>query len=353
MNHMIEECLLRRTDKVKDAVKILDEKEVKSIFVVDENNVLEGIFTRGDLRQFILDGGSFDVELSEAMNPSPITFMSADEAKIYSKNKRRVVYPIINKKRQLVDVLYNTWDVIAEASESQCLENIPVVIMAGGLGTRLYPLTKVLPKALVPIGDYTITERIINNFRAWGCKEFYLILNHKAEMIKAYFNDIEKDYQIHYVKEEEFLGTGGGLSLLKNKINSTFILSNCDVLVNADFDCIIKTHRMKKDLITFVGAVKNVMIPYGVIESNTNGKVLGLKEKPEISFLTNTGVYVIEPEVVYSLNDNEFCHITDIAMKYKDEGKNIGVFPLTEKSWLDMGQFNEMEEMIRALGIEE
>ena len=353
MDKAIKECLLFENNTVKDAVKILDEKEVKSVFIVDENNILEGIFTRGDLRQFILNGGDFEMKISSAMNTSPVTFYSAEDARIYSQNKRRIVYPIINKKRQLIDVLYNTWDVIAEASESQCLEKVPVVIMAGGLGTRLYPLTKVLPKALIPIGDYTITERIINNFRAWGCKEFYLVLNHKSEMIKAYFDDLDKDYNVYYVKEKEFLGTGGGLCLLKNMVKSTFILSNCDVLVNADFDCVMKTHEMNKNVITFVGAVKNIVIPYGVIDSNISGEIVELKEKPEISFLTNTGVYVIEPEVINNLNDNEFCHITDIAMNYKKMNRNIGVFPITENAWLDMGKFDEMKQMIKALGIEE
>lgn len=350
---MLDECLMNKKNTVKEAISVMEEKNIKSVFIVNSDNVLEGIFTRGDLRQFILDGGDFNTCLEKAMNPSPITFSSVDEARVYSQNKRRVVYPIVNKKRQLVDVLYNKWDVIAEASESKCLESIPVVIMAGGLGTRLYPLTKVLPKALIPIGDYTITERIIENFVAWGCKEFYLILNHKADMIRAYFDDINKDYTIHYVKEKEFLGTGGGLSLLKGMIDSTFILSNCDILVNADFDCIIKTHKMCKNAITFIGAVKNLEIPYGVIESNISGEVTALREKPEVSFLTNTGVYVVEPVVIEELPENHFCHITDIAEEKKKEGKKIGVFPITEKSWLDMGQFSEMKEMIKALGIEE
>lgn len=350
---MYNECLLRKNNTVKEAIDVLEEKKVKSVFVVSEDNVLEGIFTRGDLRQFILDGGDVNQCIDTAMNPNPITFATVEEARIYSQNKRRVVYPIVNRKHQLIDVVYNTWDVIAEANESKCLQNIPVVIMAGGLGTRLYPLTKVLPKALIPIGDYTITERIIDNFVSWGCKEFYLILNHRAEMIKAYFNELDKNYTIHFIKEKEFLGTGGGLSLLKNKIKSTFILSNCDILVNADFDCILKTHYNCSNVITFVGAMKNVSIPYGVIETNIKGQITAMKEKPEISFLTNTGVYVIEPQVIEELPDNKFYNITDIADNIRKDGRNIGVFPITEKSWLDMGQFGEMQEMIKALGIEE
>lgn len=350
---MLDECLMKKSDTVKDAIEVLEKKNVKSVFIVGENNYLEGIFTRGDLRQFVLEGGELSVSLENAMNPSPLTFFSAEEARLYSHNKRRVVYPIVNKEHQLVDVLYNKWDVIAEATESRALENVPVVIMAGGLGTRLYPLTRVLPKALIPIGDYTITERIIHNFVAWGCKEFYLILNHKADMIKSYFDDIDKDYTIHFVKEEEFLGTGGGLSLLKDKLNSTFILSNCDILVNADFDCVLKTHKKSNNVITFIGAIKNVSIPYGVIETQADGQITTLKEKPEISFLTNTGVYVIDSQVVKNLEDGRFIHITDIAKEMQEQGEKVGVFPITEKAWLDMGQFGEMREMMKALGIEE
>lgn len=350
---MLKECLMKKSDTVKDAIEVLEKKNVKSVFIVGKNNYLEGIFTRGDLRQFVLEGGDLSATLEQAMNPSPMTFLSAEEARLYSHNKRRVVYPIVNKEHQLVDVLYNKWDVIAEATASRALENIPVVIMAGGLGTRLYPLTKVLPKALIPIGDYTITERIIHNFVAWGCKEFYLILNHKADMIKSYFDDIDKEYIIHYVKEEEFLGTGGGLSLLKDRLNSTFILSNCDILVNADFDCVLTTHKVSENTITFIGAIKNVSIPYGVIETKPDGQITMLKEKPEISFLTNTGVYVIEPQVVKELEDGRFIHITDIAKEMQEKKEKVGVFPITEKAWLDMGQFGEMREMMKALGIEE
>jgi len=349
---MLEDCLLRIDNTVKDAITVFDEKKVNSVFIVDDNMVLLGIFTRGDLRQFILAGGEIHEILENAMNAAPITFKSEKEAKIYSQSQRRVVYPIVNQKKQLVDVLHNTYDVFATASISNCMEEMPVVIMAGGLGTRLYPLTKVLPKALIPIGDETIMERIVRNFRAWGCKEFYFILNHKADMIKAYFDELDKDYTIHYIKEESFLGTGGGLSLLKGMINDTFILTNCDILVNADFECILKKHYDDKDVITFIGAVKNIEIPYGVIETNDSGKVVAFKEKPGLSFLTNTGVYIIEPEVIDELQDNRYCHITEIAEENINEGKRVGVFPITEKSWLDMGQFDEIAKMRKALGIE-
>ena len=234
---------------------------------------------------------------------------------------------------------------------SNALESIQVVIMAGGKGTRLYPYTKILPKALIPIGDYTISERIINNFQQYGCKHFVMILNHKANMIKTYFEEIDKEYRIDFEKESKFLGTGGGLALLKGKINNTFFLSNCDILIDADLECIYKTHKKEKNKITFVCAMKDVVIPYGIIETDSYGKITEIKEKPEFSFLTNTGVYVVEPEVIEELVDDEFIHLPDIAKRYIEKGEKVGVFPISEKSWMDMGQFNEMDSMVKRLGV--
>jgi len=218
------------------------------------------------------------------------------------------------------------------------------IILAGGKGTRLYPYTKVLPKALIPIGDYTITERIINQFCRYGCNKVFFILNHKANMIEAYFNDIEKKYSIEYIKEKDFLGTGGGLSLLKGKINTTFIVSNCDILVNADLECIYQMHKKQNNKITLVCAMKNIVIPYGTIKTDEDGMIIKMDEKPEISFLTNTGVYFIEPEIIDEL-DGQYIDLPDIVKKYLGK-ENVGVFPISEHSWMDMGQFNEMTSMI-------
>lgn len=348
---MMKECLLKKENTVKDAIDIFDQQKVNSVFIVDDNQILLGIFTRGDLRQFILSGGDIHEHIEVAMNKAPITFRSAKEAAIYSQSQRRVTYPIVDKNKKLIDVLHNTYDIFSTAVNSRCLKNTPVVIMAGGLGTRLYPLTRVLPKALVPIGEETIMERIIKNFRSWGCNEFYFILNHKAKMIQAYFDEIDKDYDVHYIMEEQFLGTGGGLSLLKGMIKDTFILTNCDILVNADLECVMSKHRDEKDFITIIAAMKNLEIPYGVLDTDSTGKVVNFREKPEMSYLVNTGVYVIEPQIIDNLETNRFCHITEIAQEVLDHGDRVGVFPVTENSWLDMGQFDEFEKMRKALGI--
>lgn len=347
---MISQLLLLPNNTVKEAIRILDEKDATVIFIVDSQNKLLGIFTKGDMRRYILQNGNLQVNITEAMNSHPIVFESFRAAENARKDHHLAVYPVVNEKGILVDALFDQKDVF-NAKVSNALIDVPLVIMAGGMGTRLYPYTKILPKALMPIGDLSITERIIENFTKWGCKEVYLILNHKANMIKSYFEELEKNYNIHYIQEEKFLGTGGGLSLLKDKIKKTFILSNCDILVNTDFECVMKTHAMKNNVITFVGAMKEIVIPYGVISTDADGKIEKMQEKPEFSFLTNTGVYIINPKVIYDLNENEYIHITNIAQRYMDKGDSIGVFPISEKNWLDMGQFNEMEIMLKELGI--
>lgn len=335
---------------VLDAIKAIDAGGKKVVFICDPGKKLLGIFTDGDMRRYILKNGDLSLPVSNAMNYTPVVFHSFDEARQKMQDERMVVYPIVDDDNKITYALFWNENPEQEAVSDE-LRDVPLVIMAGGKGTRLYPFTKILPKPLIPIGDYTISERIINNFVNYGCREVYFILNYKANMIKSYYSDLEKKYSVTYCEEKEFLGTGGGLSLLKGKITGTFFVSNCDVIVNADLECILKTHREQKNKITFICAMKNHEIPYGVIDLDENGRVKRMVEKPSFSFLTNTGVYVLEPEVIDKLKDDEFIHLPDIAQRYLDEGENVGIFPISEKSWLDMGQFNEMESMMKTLGV--
>lgn len=344
---MLEDLFVNPNMTVREVISYMDEKRMKAVMIVDDKLILKGLFTLGDMRHYFLNNGSMSSKISEAMNETPVTFSSEIEVERVKKKKELVIYPILNESGKVINAIYkHESDKISNA-----LKDVPVVIMAGGKGTRLYPYTKVLPKALIPIGDYTITERIIASFRKYGCDYFHMILKHKAGMIKSYFNEIEKDYSLLYEVEDKFLGTGGGLAYLKGKINHTFFLSNCDILIDADLECIYKTHKQEGNKITFVCAMKDIVIPYGIVETDKQGKITGIKEKPELSFLTNTGLYVIEPEVIDEIKENEFVHLPDIAHQYILRGENVGVFPISEKSWMDMGQFSEMESMIKQLGV--
>lgn len=337
--------IVKPDKSVKDVLTIMDENSIKAVAVVDEDNRLLGLFTLGDMRKYFVQNGGLNEPITNAMNKKPIVFKSVYEAKRY--NGKLIVYPIVDEDGHLINMLGNNIDEMY----SNSLNDVSLVIMAGGKGTRLYPYTKILPKALMPIGELTISERIINLFKKYGCRDFHMILNHKAEMIKSYFMQLNKDYEITFEKEDAFLGTGGGLIYLKDNIKNTFFLSNCDILVDADLECIYKIHKKDGNKITIVCAMKDIEIPYGVVETNESSQLMSITEKPEYSFLTNTGLYVIEPEVLDDLKDKEFVHMTEIAMRYVRKGERVGVFPISEKSWMDMGQLDEMEKMKERLGV--
>ena len=225
--------------------------------------------------------------------------------------------------------------------------------MAGGLGTRLYPYTKILPKPLIPIGELPIAEHIINRFYEYGCKRFYLIVNHKKNMIKAYFNEISKGYEVTYIDEDKPLGTGGGLYLLKGKINSTFILSNCDIIVEEDYEKMYQFHKKEDNLITMVCSLKKFTIPYGVVEIGSNGNIESMREKPVMSFFTNTGCYIVEPRVIEELKSECAISFPEIIDSYISHREKIGVYPISERAWMDMGHFDELEEMRKRLKCDE
>ena len=347
----IDKYLIPPTLSVKEAIEKIENTGRKTVFIVDEQRKLTGIFTDGDMRRYVLKNGDLSAPITFAMNKEPIVFRETQTKELAKQIEERslLVYPIVNNENQIVDVVYWNEKSCKGIHPTQKLpENVSVIIMAGGEGTRLYPYTKVLPKPLIPIEDLPICTHVLDSFKKYNCKEFTLILNHKSNMIKAYYNDIDKDYKLNYEVETKFLGTAGGLSLLKNKIKDTCFVSNCDILVNADFSCIYKWHKKEQNLITMICAIKNIQIPYGVVNSKPNGEIENIEEKPELSYLINVGVYLIEPEVINSLN-GEFIHMTDLAQKYIDEGKKVGVFPISEGSWLDMGQIKEMENMTNQL----
>lgn len=347
---MIEKYLISADLTVKQTIEKMESNMIKAVIIVDNDKRVQGIFSNGDMRSFFLKGGSLSDAISVAMNKNPHLYRNENEVEKERKEIVRVIYPIVDEENRIINIIDDNQS-IKTGIVNDSLRDIPLVIMAGGKGTRLYPYTKVLPKPLIPIGDYTITERIIQKFRKYGCRNVYMVLNYKANMIRAYINDLEKDYSIHYVEEAEFLGTAGGLKLLKEFMKNTFFVSNCDVLVDTDFECIYKTHKKNKNKITFVCSMKDIVIPYGVIETDNNGMITSMKEKPGFSFLVNTGLYMIEPEVLDDIKDNEFIHLPDLAQRYLDKGENVGVFPVSEKSWMDMGQFAEMENMMKQLGV--
>jgi dTDP-glucose pyrophosphorylase len=346
----ISDILIGENRTMIEAMQVLDKTSKKVLFVERDNKLVAAI-TDGDIRRWILAKGNLDARVKDIANYNPKFLYERDKAKAKEYMKKYFIeaLPLVDESRKITSIVLFNEEEIEDKKEV----NIPVVIMAGGLGTRLYPYTKILPKPLIPIGEIPIAEHIINRFNKYGCTEFFLIINHKKNMIKAYFNEIQKDYSVNYVDEDKPLGTGGGLSLIKGRIDSTFILTNCDILINEDYEKIYEFHKREKNLITMICSLKNIKIPYGVIEIGQNGEIENMREKPEISFFTNTGCYIVEPEVIEGLKEEEVIGFPDIIERYKSTGKKIGIYPISENAWMDMGQLDEMEEMRKRLYGEE
>lgn len=349
----ISKYLIPDTISISEAIKRIDDGHRKVVFCTSDE-VLTGAFTDGDMRRFILKDGDLSKPVNVAMNKRPICLPLAKRQKAveFVHANAMVALPIIDAQRRVVDIIFR--DDIDSARALRIMPpGISLVIMAGGKGTRLYPYTQILPKALIPIGDMPIMDHIIQHFERYGVNDVYMVLNHKKNMIKAYYNEKQNDCRIQYIDEEQFLGTGGGIGLLRGKVKDTFFLSNCDSLLEADYPCMLDFHRQNNNAITMIASNKTLQVPYGVIEVDQNGSISKIREKPEYSFLINTGVYIVEPFVCDMVGENERIDMPDILTRVEKEGYNVGAYPITEKSWLDMGQFAEMKNMIKELGLED
>lgn len=344
---LIDDLIISEDITVIDAMQKLNEVGKKILFVAPDLK-LKAVLTDGDVRRHILHGGKLDAKVSEMANYNfhSLSVSQRSQASAQMIKQSISAIPLLNKDGKIADVVFLDESSVTVSN----VLNLPVVIMAGGLGTRLYPYTKILPKPLIPVGEKPIIEHIIDRFKAFGCKDYKMIVNHKKNMIKAYFNElIDKDYNVDFVEEEVFLGTGGGLSLLKGKINTPFFLTNCDVLIEADYNDIYKFHKKNENLITVVCALKHVTIPYGVFNLNEDGEIESITEKPTMNFLTNTGMYLVDERIIDELEDNKAVSFPEIMEKYREKGFKVGVYPVSEDSWMDMGQLEELESMRRKL----
>jgi len=344
----MDEMYIGEKETILQALKQLDKSSRKILFVHDRKKLLATV-TDGDIRRWILQKGDLQAPVKYVANYQP-RFLYEDEQRTAIQVMKEYTIdaiPIVDKDYIIKKVIFLN---APEQEENKFEENVPVVMMAGGLGTRLFPYTNILPKPLLPIGDLPIAEHIINRFCQYGCNEYYMIVNYKRNMIKAYFDDLNKGYSLNFVTEEKALGTGGGLSLLRGKIKDTFILTNCDILIEDDLTKAYEQHMKSRNIITMVCSLKNFVIPYGIVNIGQEGTIESMQEKPEMSFFTNTGCYIVEPDVIEELDYNVPIDFPDIMARYKQQGRRIGVYPIGENAWLDMGQIEELENMKKKLG---
>ncbi len=339
---------IEENKSILDAMCQLDRSGKKILFVHRDGRLLASL-TDGDIRRWILKKGDLQMSVKYAANYQPKFLYEQEEdlAARIIKDLGIDAVPIVNNEYFIQKIVFA--NDTAQKHKKFDIE-IPVVIMAGGLGTRLSPYTKILPKPLIPVGEYPIVEHIIHRFFSYGCSQYYMIVNYKRNMIKAYFDELDKKYQLDFIKEEKPLGTGGGISLLKGKIKDTFILTNCDILIDDDLTKAYKQHKESENMITMVCSLKNFTIPYGVVNIGEDGMIQSMQEKPHMSFFTNTGCYFVEPEVIEDLEYDKPADFPTVIEKYMEEGKRIGVYPIGEEAWLDMGQLDELDKMKTRLG---
>ena len=335
---------------IRQAMKTLSQSGKKCLAIINEGNILLGTLSDGDLRKAILRGVSVGDSIRDIFYPKPTVLVkgkySIEEAKkLFTKNKFDII-PVVDNKGELVDIL--SWGTILNNGKNKQNDSLDtfVVIMAGGKGTRLEPFTKVLPKPLVPIHEKPVIEHILERFTEVGVNKFILTINYKARIMKAFFEELKPDFSVDFLEEKEPLGTAGSLRFLEKRFDRPFMVTNCDIIIKANYPDLYGFHQKNNFDITLVASMKNYIIPYGTCELNSEGHLIQINEKPEFDFLVNTGLYVLNPDVLNLIPENKRYHLTHLIEDAKKNGKRVGVYPIDDDDWIDVGQWAEYKKAV-------
>lgn len=336
---------------LKEALKKMEETFYKCLIVVSGSNKLLGTITDGDIRRAIIKGAKFSSILKNYYFKKPLFINSKSfpsKLGLIKKNfelKDLDLIPIVDTKKKVIDIKSKS-EIFRETKKNiqSTLKSIPVVIMAGGRGTRLMPHTSTIPKPLMPIDNKSMIEHVMDRFTYFGSKLFYITINYKKELVKAFFSLADKKIKIKLITEKKPLGTAGSLSLIKNKIKSTFFVINCDAYITCNYKSLYEFHKKNKSIITLVVSKKNNTIPYGVCKVNSQGSLVAIKEKPSVDFLANTGLYVMEPSITNYIKKNSFFDMNQLIDLLLKKKKKISIFPINEDEWSDLGNWKSLSE---------
>ena len=341
MSYEWRNVLIRPDQPIRDALELIDKESLRIALVIDNNFLLLGVITDGDIRRGLLNNLNLESPVSKVMNINPITAKAG--------TSRRDLLDFMSKEKLLAIPLVEDGIICGlEAFQTETViskyEN-PVFIMAGGFGSRLKPLTDNCPKPLLKIGKKPILEIVLKRFIEAGFVNFYISTHYLPEMISNYFGDGSKwNINIHYVHEESPLGTGGALGLLPSDIsNLPLILINGDVLTNVDFEKLLKFHVKNNASATMCVREYEYQVPYGVIDGQ-NSIVKSMEEKPIQRFFVNAGVYIISSEVRKSVVKYQHIDMPSVLENFLDDSAKVMMFPIYEY-WLDIGS---MEDYLRA-----
>ncbi len=335
---------------VRDTMKRLNQVEGQALYVVDEQGRLLGSVTDGDIRRYLMKGNPAERDISEIYTRNAVrirTGCRTDEVRRLMQTHKIESVPVVDSDERVVEVLL--WETVFREGVpfTRRKLDVPVIIMAGGKGTRMDPFTRILPKPLVPIDDRPVIELVIERFLAHGLDKFFLSVNHKSRILKAYFEEASPQYRIRWIEEDKPLGTAGGLRLLEGKIKGSFFVSNCDIIVNSDLADLFDYHQTRRNEITIVASLKRYPIPYGLCEIENDGTLIRLREKPEYDLLVNIGLYVVNDPVLRWIPPERYFDFTDLIVAAKQNGSKVGVYPIGEDDWIDVGQWEVYRNAIK------
>ncbi len=338
-----QDALVSSSMTLRQTIEAITNSALQIALVVDDNNKLIGTVTDGDIRKAILAGKDLNITAAEAMRKSPTTSSASTPRSVIIKlmrEKRIHQMPIVNESGQVVDVL--TVDDMLGAQE----KTNAVVIMAGGLGTRLHPLTQETPKPMLNVGGKPILETIIQSFIDQGYVNFFVSLNFKAEVISDYFGDGSKlGASITYLHETTRLGTAGGLSLLPSEVKFPIIVMNGDLLTRISVDALVDFHQRENAVATMVVREDHYQVPYGVVEVDGT-QIVDVKEKPMQRHLVNAGIYVLSEQSLANIPRDTYYDMPTHFTKLAADGHRTAAFPLHEY-WVDIGRLDELERAQR------
>jgi dTDP-glucose pyrophosphorylase len=336
---------------IRDAVKKMDEGGMAFCVCVDDSDNVIGVITDGDFRRAVHHGIQLDESVMKIINRTYFSvkkdYKQEDAEEIFNNSIVEHI-PVLDHGKLLDIISIEKFYDIGNGRKKRILNN-PVVIMAGGKGTRLDPFTRILPKALIPLGDDPVIKIIMDEYHKFGVSNFYISVNDKERMIMAYFHDHKLNYRLKFIHEDEPLGTAGALKYLEEEIKDSFFVSNCDIIIRTDYGSFYDFHKNGGYALTMVSSMRQYVIPYGVCEVDNSGALKAIREKPQFDFLVNTGMYILEPKILQYIPKGVRFNMTDLIQKVREHGLRVGIFPVSERSWIDVGQLSEYKETVNKL----
>ena len=335
----MDNLLIRDSCTIQEAMKAINLNKKQAVLVVDSQMILKGVITDGDIRRGILKGISIEENISKILNVSPKTIsVDIDKSDWYKYELEGInIYPVVDKKNELINVYF-------KASSELPSEKVAIV-MAGGLGTRLKPITKEIPKALVNVKGEPILLKIIKHLKVHNFQRIILSVNYKADLIQNFFkNGDHLGLKIEYINEPKRMGTAGSLSLIEigNYKAENLLVMNCDIVTDVDFTALMNFHETQKSLATMCVNQFDFNVSYGVVETSES-KITQIKEKPIYKFNVNSGIYVLNKQIFKNIPKNEYYDMTQLFDELILKGKEVHAFPLHEK-WIDIGHFSDLEK---------